>query len=184
MAKALKDYPHIIWKAEYNLPVEFTQEIGVAVVRWAYYERIIQKIVWLLVDAGETVGSYAVREPRITERIEMIRDLAAFRSLNIDQKRLDRMGKVADWALKTRDLVAHGIWGRVNGEWVIEHRRGQHSKDEDVPHRSRRSFPGGIIMNVTELQRLTKVIEKLIIEAVALEKAVHGARQASLKKSS
>jgi hypothetical protein len=184
MARALKDYPHIEHVATYELPPEFNQEIGAAMVRWGYYERSIQRIIWLLVGGGETIGRYAVREPRITERIEMIGDLAAMRSLTFDRKRLNNIVKLADWALRTRDLAAHGIWGKSpDGTWIVENTRGQHAKDDDVPHRSRRSFPGAVIMNITELQRLTKTIEKLIADAKALEMAVQNALQPSPENS-
>lgn len=162
--------------AEWKLPAEFNEEIGKIIVRYAYFERSVQRSIWALVGVPDQVGRYAVRDPRITDRIQMIRDLAAFRSVKLDEAKLQGFLKLAEWTLQNRDLLCHGIWCKgPNAEWLVEHLGGQHAKDEAVPHRNRRLAPGGIGYSIDELKKVTATLEKLIDGALTLEQTIRRA---------
>ena len=66
--------------AKYNLPASISREIGQIIVHWAHFEHIVQEMVWQTMQVSQQVGRIAVREPRVTDRLEMLRDLVKLRN--------------------------------------------------------------------------------------------------------
>jgi hypothetical protein len=84
--------------ADYRLPASMTREIGRIVVRWAYFEWYLQTIIWRLAGVDERVGRLAIKDPRITERLALLRDLAALRGIVLNERvysELQRTTKIA-----------------------------------------------------------------------------------------
>jgi hypothetical protein len=157
----------------YEVPASISREIGRIIVRWAYFEYFIQKVVWLLVDVDQTIGSYSVREPRITDRIDMIQDLASLRSIKLKEEEWFQAYRIqADAAQSRRDLLAHGLWTSYpDGSFRVIKTRGQHPKARSqVPHRSRKVAPEALSVTVRELKWMIGMIDLLITDAVNLEK--------------
>ncbi len=71
---------HLTTEAAYAIPEAFETEVGRIIVRWAYFEDLIQLIVWTLMDLDHAYGRLAVREPRLSDKLEMIRDLSQLRT--------------------------------------------------------------------------------------------------------
>jgi hypothetical protein len=167
----MKKFRKVSTFAEFELPIAFSREIGRVAVHWAYLEYCIQRIVWLLVGVDETMGRYAVREPRIDDRIDMIRDLAELRSIKIEKDKLTKLKKAVSTISRNRDLLIHGTWTRYpTGVWIVRDLRGQHPIDrKEVPHRSRRIAPEAIPINMESLRGNIRWLSDLISEATALE---------------
>jgi hypothetical protein len=171
----------------YEVPASISREIGRIIVRWAYFEHSIQQVVWLLVGVDQTIGSYSVREPRITERIDMIQDLASLRSTKLKDELWFQAYRVqADAAQSRRDLLAHGLWTSYpDGSLRVVKTRGQHPKSrKQVPHRSRKVVPEGLSVTAKDLRWMTRMIDLLITDAVNLEKSAQEQLRASPGKSS
>src|SRR5258708_11874622 len=76
MAKIVE---RVIGNAVYELRIPFSREIGRVIVHFAYFEQCVQEMVWDAMGVSEAVGRIAIREPRITDRLEMLRDLIGLR---------------------------------------------------------------------------------------------------------
>ena len=158
----------------HELPASINREIGKIIVRWSYLEYCVQKIVWLLAGVPEIVGRFAIREPRFTDRLEMIRDLAPLRGIKWSEAKFQAYLQQATAAQNRRDLLAHGLWTKYpDGTLRVIHTRGQHPKNRtQVPHRSRKVSPEALFVTVPELQMMISRIDLLITEAVSLERDI------------
>src|SRR5262245_47175716 len=80
MARIFQD---VSQKARYDLPALLNREIGRIVVRWAYFEHHIQKMIWAVAfDAdpkGAALGRIAIQEPRAADRLDLLERVAAVR---------------------------------------------------------------------------------------------------------
>jgi hypothetical protein len=171
----------------YEVPASISREIGRIIVRWAYFEYSIQQVVWLLVGVDQITGSFSVREPRVTERIDMIQDLASLRSVKLKDELWFQAYRVqADAAQSHRDLLAHGLWTSYpDGSFRVVKTRGQHPKSrKQVPHRSRKVSPEALSVTAKELRWITGIIDLLVTDAVSLKKSVQEKLEASPSKSS
>lgn len=61
--------------ARYDIPAALAREIGRFLVTWAYFEHYVQVVIWNTLRITAEEGRIAVREPRITDRLDMICDL-------------------------------------------------------------------------------------------------------------
>jgi hypothetical protein len=165
-----------------EVPATISREIGRIIVRWSYFEHYIQGIIWLLVGVDKTIGSFSVREPRVTERIYMIRDLASLRSIKLrEESWFHDYWTQVDAAQSRRDLLAHGVWANYpDGTLRVVKTRGQHPKNRaQVPHRSRKISPEALSVTLPQLRWMIGRIDLLITEAVNLEKSVQEQLRAS-----
>ena len=160
--------------ASYELPVSFSREIGRIIVHWAYFEHSVQRLVWLLMGVDEQEGRIGVREPRVEDRLDMIRDLAELKSFPLDAKAMSFIKGECEKVRIYRDLLAHGLWMQYpDNTWRIAQVRGQHPPDtEGPPQRSRRINPGAVPISLGTLQRTTQHIQILIEGIKPLEKKI------------
>lgn len=70
--------------ADYDIPASLAREVGQFLVTWAYFEHYIQALIWTALDLGEEEGRLAVRDPRITDRLDLFRDLCELKNHGID----------------------------------------------------------------------------------------------------
>jgi hypothetical protein len=92
-------------KARYDIPAPLAREIGRFLVTWAHFEHYVQAIIWTALKLGEEEGRLTVREPRVTERIDMIRELGEFQNLAMDYVLLQEIRKRADPLAGKRHLL-------------------------------------------------------------------------------
>ena len=110
----------MIARAQYDLPAWLNREAGRIIIRWAHLEFRLQQIVWHLLLVTEEQGRVAVREPRVSDRIDMIVDLAKLRNLTIDFDRWTKIKTDAEPLNSKRDLLAHGIWAlHPDQTWMV-----------------------------------------------------------------
>jgi len=70
--------------ASFDLPAPYVREIGRIIVRWAFFEYAVQQTVWETLDVDPAEGRIALREPRVTDRLQMINELLEYRKATWD----------------------------------------------------------------------------------------------------
>ena len=58
-----------------DVPAMMLREIGRVVVAYANLEYLLSEVIYLLLDVDPKRGRLAVREPRATDRLDVIQDL-------------------------------------------------------------------------------------------------------------
>lgn len=169
----------VVQKARSDLPAPMCREIGRIIVRWAHFESHVQGLVWLMLRLDAPMGRIAVRDPRVSEKLDMILDLAVLRGWKLDLA-LRKSIRIRSEALsRTRDLLAHGLWAHIasHNEWRVEDTRGQWSKHPDLarsgaPQGSRRIESEAILMTVDGLKEIVAEIALLFADIKKLQESV------------
>ena len=119
-----------------DLPAALTREIGRIMVLYAAIEHTLSRIIYHLLRLSRQEGRLAVREPRASDRFELICDLLELSNVTVIED-LDDLDKAIKRCLTERDRLAHGIWtlhpksGRpylrlTRGQWQpFQERRGK-----------------------------------------------------------
>ena len=126
-------------RANYAPPPAVSREIGKIIVRFAYFEKCVLEMVWQALGLSEAAGRIAVREPRITERLDMLRDAVGLRRSLGDEELFKSIRVQADLLPQTQH-AAHGIWyNHPSGEWHVQLARGSWPKTaEELEFKSKR----------------------------------------------
>jgi hypothetical protein len=92
-----------------DLPSCLYREIGRVMAAHAAIEWVLNRIAFQLLRLKPVEGRIAVREPRTTDRLEMITDLLGINKIKVatDTKTLKA---ALEKACQERDALAHGIW--------------------------------------------------------------------------
>jgi hypothetical protein len=166
-------------KASSDLPAPMCREIGRIMVRWAHLESHVQGLVWLLLELDAPKGRIAVRDPRVSEKLDMIRELTALRGMTLDLTLFKSIRTRAEELSRTRDLVAHGLWVYIesHGEWRVQDSRGHWPKDpalvrSGAPQGSRRIETEAVLMTVDKLISTVANIKALFADIKTLQTTV------------
>lgn len=152
----------------FDLPSSLAREVGRIVVRWSYFENYIQSLAYLLLEVDFGIGRSAIREPRISERLEMISELAYLLDIPVDQDSLDSMKERSETTQKLRDLLVHGGWtySAVHQSYAVRLTRGTWPKipfDKTTRHgRKKRLKPEFQLVNRQSLLDIRIDIDALI----------------------
>ena len=159
--------------AQYDLPASMCREIGRLLVRFAYVENYLQGIVYMLIGCDQGIGRLAVREPRATERLDLIRDLIAAKKLKEPDLDFKSLRNALDDAEAMRNLCAHGAWTWLEEDnaWAVRVARGSWAQipKTDRARRNKRIFPGGQIIRHQTLLTYVKGMDGLIDKLRALQ---------------
>jgi hypothetical protein len=177
-------------KASFALPADMSRELGRVMTRWAYLEHYIQRILWAIAfdsnKDGAKLGRLLVREPRIEDRFDMIRDAAIVRKFRFDQELLNSMRKRSIPLNGLRDLIAHGLWTFTKEDgWVVQQVRGKWAKTQNgtFPKGSRRITPESLPFDAACLRTFWADIEALIEDAKKLARSINNEPSPSPHKS-
>lgn len=107
-------------------------------VHWAYFEQSVRRGVWEVMSINARMGRIGVRDPRIDDRIEMIKDVAFLRKIKIDEDRINDLKSKANEIISWRDLLAHGVWIHHQDQWFLQSIAGSYPKSVVSEHRKRR----------------------------------------------
>jgi hypothetical protein len=105
--------------SRFDLPATIAREIGRIIVRWAYLETIVQQIIWNLTQVAFPIGRLAVREPRLEDRITLLRNLAEVRGIDLPDKPISTLQTNCRNLARKRDILAHGHWFFEEGQWHV-----------------------------------------------------------------
>lgn len=172
----MTDKPHpsvTTGKARIDLPEPFLTEIGRVITRWAYYERMIQSCIRDLIGVSAAEARLALREPRVTERLELMAQLMQLYKGEWDETLYKSIySRTKRWGTR-RDLIAHGVWGFDEKEecWRLEVIRGKWSPELFKLFRGhRRVMPAAIKVTIEDhLHPLIRAIDGLIKDLEALK---------------
>jgi hypothetical protein len=119
--------------ARYDIRPSLAREIGRFMVAWAHFEAYVQGVVWSALQLSAEQGRIAVREPRVTDRLDMIRDLGELADMEMDYVLLRDIRKRADTLAAKRHLLAHSIWNfdSVSAEWCALVTRGSWAETQE-----------------------------------------------------
>lgn len=107
-------YESIQQKAKYKIPAAHCREIGRVIVRWAYYEQYIQRLIWAIAFAadakGAALGRLVVRETKPEEQLKLLAAVAKVRGVTMDMAAFARIKTKSKSLAEDRNLMAHGLW--------------------------------------------------------------------------
>jgi hypothetical protein len=152
-------------KASVDLPDNYLIQIGRIVVRWAYFEALIQSLISFQIDLTPAEARLALREPRTTDRLEMLRALMFLHEGTWDDDLYRSIySRTKTWDTR-RDLFAHSIWGhdKKSDEWRIQVARGKWPKHLEKKLRgNKRVMPASVLITDRHLLTANTAIDKLI----------------------
>lgn len=155
----------ISWKARIDLPEPFLTEVGRVIVQWSFFEQLVQSLVRQQIDLSPPEARLALREPRVTERLELLQDLMTLHQGTWNSELYNSIyTRAKRWATR-RDLFAHSIWGRneTTGTWHIQVVRGKWTKHLEEQFRGhRRVMPAALEITINHLLIANKSIASLI----------------------
>jgi hypothetical protein len=162
--------------AEYKLPTSMSREIGRIIVYWAFFEQCVQQMAWKILELTPPAARIAIREPRVEDRLTMVRDLVKLRKCDWDDTLYKSILTRTKLAAPKRDLVAHGLWGYTSVDgWFVELARGMWPKNlRQFVQGSRKVTTQLIQMDTAKLREATIEIDGLIVDLVKLRDATVG----------
>lgn len=164
-------------KAKYELPATYHREIGRIIVRWAYYEHYMQRLLWAVAFAadakGAALGRLAVREGKPEEQLSLLSSLSELRRITFDDAVFKRLKPRAPQVAEKRNLIAHGLWtDPEGGGWAVQQTRGAWESSTDGPRGKKKITPEGVIMKLEDLRAIGADVESLIVDAAALKNSL------------
>jgi hypothetical protein len=165
--------------ARYNVSPSICREIGRIIVHWAHFEHLIQDMIWETMQVTHPVGRIAVREPRASERLEMLRDLVKLRNAEWNDTLFSSILDRAKVIGARRHLLAHSIWDEhrtglwlANKAWHVQTTRGQWPKNlADLVEGSKKVTPEMVPITLSELRSTTGEIVQLITDLKTLRES-------------
>lgn len=126
---------HVKQPARYDLPASIARELGRFLVTWAHFEQYIQASIWSQLQLSAAEGRIAVREPRVTDRLDMLRDVAQLNNTEADYVLLLSIRQRAAPLATMRHILAHSLWTKTGNDWIVLITRGQWDKAyADIPN--------------------------------------------------
>lgn len=92
-----------------DLPTALFREIGRVIVAYANLEHRLSAVIHTLLGLDPKRGRLAVREPRASDRVEIIKDLIELADIPVSVD-LKVLMQTVDKAQRERDWIAHGLW--------------------------------------------------------------------------
>lgn len=153
----------------FDVPPDITNEIGRLTVRCAHLEYILQSIIWNLAQVTLPIGRLAIREPRAEERINLIKDLAELRGVEVEPVApAGIMSRAKDFG-RNRDILVHGHWffGEDEQQWFVILTRGKWAEHDPHPQ-SKSIVPEALKVTKEAVQEIVLQAEQTIKLAMAL----------------
>jgi hypothetical protein len=168
------------------LPASLDREIGRVIVAWACFEWHLTQATHLLIGVGPQTGQLAIREPRVADRINMIRELVEHLKVPITFDFKNFAAAAGELAAR-RDWLAHGIWvhHKSTGTLLLRITKGtweRPSSEGKTVKASRRLYPQGQAIGAEHLRILRAAIEEMIARSDELVGQVRASVEASPPK--
>ena len=143
-------------------------------------------VIYLLLDIDPKRGRLAVREPRATDRLIVIKDLINLSNITVTLDLTSLSTSLAK-VQSERDRLAHGIWLRdqSTNEILLRVTKGTLQTAKGRREKTKRVIsPEGIIFGVSECRKLTEDIREAAETIELLGFEIDEALRASRKKPS
>jgi hypothetical protein len=167
-----------------KLPSFLLREIGRIITHHAVLEWSLSRLTYTLLGIDRVAGRIAVREPRTTDRLDMVHDLLKHRKISVSAD-LQTLREAIDKCRQQRDALAHGLWfkdpqhpnrlflGRFSGQWSPPGMKGK---------RKRRIYPEAPEYSLEEARSLLALIDGTTEAIYDLEAEIESALKASPEK--
>jgi hypothetical protein len=119
--------------ARFDIPASLAREIGRFLVTWAHFEHYAQAVIWSSLSLSAEEGRIATRDPRVTDRLDMIRDIGELNGTEMDYVLLLDIRKRANPLAAKRHLLAHSLWthDKQKNDWCALVTRGSWSETQE-----------------------------------------------------
>lgn len=154
-----------------TIPAFVARKVGQIITSYAYLDYSLRTLVRRLSGVSETVGRLAVRDPRASEKLQLVRDLLFLRGTVIDDRKFKVLHAGISEVERLRDLIAHGIWTEHDGEWSVIAFKGR--VDDQTIHpteRKREIRPETFSVTHQGLANTLQSVQNLIASVESLEK--------------
>lgn len=156
---------HVTGTASYKMPAFLSREIGRIIVHWAYFEQCVQEMNWQALKITPAAGRIAVRDPRVTDRLDMLLDIIKERGGALDNELHKSIRARAELIATKRHLLVHGLWfyHKARDEWHVQLTRGSWPRNEaELVSGSKKVTPESRVLTLDELRSATTEICVLI----------------------
>lgn len=157
----------------HKIPASLAKYVGRIIVSWAHLEYITQEAVWIALGVTPEEGRVAVREPRVPERLELIKTLADLKGVTIKKEWLQQLVKTTKAINRHRDLLAHGVWTQDHDKsWKVVRMRGKWPENTTDHHKDKRVAPEALGVTTDGLEKILQEIDKCIDAARNIRRAL------------
>lgn len=148
----------------HDVPPSLCRDIGRVMVRWAYFENLLRKLVWEIVGVDEKVGRLVIKTPRIKDTLDLLRDIASLKGIEINAEIFTKVKSISNDISGKRDTLAHGAFTLpTDGIWRVVRFSGTWPKPAFEGKRvTRRTHPEAIKVEAEGLQSILAGIDVLI----------------------
>jgi hypothetical protein len=147
-----------------DLPMTLLREIGLIMILSARLEWMLSRFAYSVLGLDRTEGRIAVREPRGTDRLDMICQLLTYKSIE-SRTDLQELRADIDECERGRDRVAHGIWVRdpiFNTLRIVSTRGQWQPTPSSPPKTSRKIAPEGVEFDLPEARALSAKLQSTL----------------------
>jgi hypothetical protein len=168
-----------------DLPKWLTSRIGQIVVEWSVLERELEELIQMLTNTD--IGFSRIMTNRMNARTRVATVLSLLewyvfhgRIKDTFLEEFEKIGAhINNETQNKRDIVAHGLWTRREGQWWVLKLRGQRRTPELKPELKRLSRAFLPQKEAVSKAKLDITIQEIVSAARAIEdfcKRVHSAR--------
>jgi hypothetical protein len=94
-----------------DLPASLLRQIGKVIITYAALEAKMSRMIYSLLNVDPIAGRLAVRDPRTTDRLDLISDLLKLADITVKAD-ISAIKIVLTKCARERDALAHGLWFR------------------------------------------------------------------------
>lgn len=174
---SIQTFPDGVLRPLETLPPGYSKFLGDVIARWAIVEHVMTSCVHLMVRVPARVARIVVREPRASDRIDMIQELMQVQRLTttVDMVQL-RSDVVA--AEGHRNLLAHSVWCILEGmDDVFLIRTSSSWKPPGIGKRvSRRMVPEAVPWTLVDFDPAFQAITTALEGLYGLQREIETAR--------
>jgi hypothetical protein len=137
------------------------REIGRVVVNFSQLEYILSQVLYVILQIDRQTGRLAIVEPRATERLRIIWELAQQRGweINLD---FDAMYAMLEKIQKDRNQIVHGNWifDPIKREFLVSVTTGSYVHPGKTGSLKRRIEPQALPINLVSCRNITEGIKQ------------------------
>jgi hypothetical protein len=171
----MKQLPYIWFDHRTDLPQWITARIGQVAAEWSVLERELEQLIHLLTDTDIGIARIATNRMNARTRISTIGYLIEWYvyhgQLKPDVlKRFVKLGQNIETKTQSqRDVLAHGLWSKVDGKWYVLRLKGQRQTPELRPELEKLSRPLLPQKEAITRDKLDAIIDQIVADAKLLE---------------
>jgi hypothetical protein len=171
----MKEIQTIWFDHRTDLPTWITSRIGQIVVEWSVLERELEELIQMLVNTDIGFTRIMVNQLNARNRISSCHSLIEWyvfhkRIRGSFLREFSKIGnRVSKEAQNKRDIVAHGLWSLIKGNWWVLKHRGRRSTPELGPELKRLSRAFIPQRELITREKLDEIIQEIISDARAVQ---------------